>query len=425
MTDEPKPKIDLLSPDATPAERSAHWNRFFKNKIKPEIVSDFVLDLVEHRKFEDVIACLEQAIRSGQIQPWMYQVLALSMQAVGRPNAQVERVMLSSQDLISNDPNAMMILAAYLVRFDRHDRAIELYRQAAALNPSRPEPYVLALELATRTKNYSAVAWAAPEVLSYSWSKGRERMNQLAEQSAAEAEEAFIKAGDLKRATDLRTAMQQARHLDLVVRLEWSGQGDLDLQVAEPGGSTCSLLQPMTMSGGIFVHDGFGPNQDNCYEEYLCPLAMPGEYRVIIKHVSGTVVGKRARLTIVRDRGSKQEDVITETVMLGPKDQTVRISMSHGRRTKANAEPKNFDPKEGLIPRGHHAALAQLANSGGTAQVGIGPSAVGFTPVVSLINEGIRMGAMATVSGDRRYVRINASPIFSSITDVFTYTIAQ
>lgn len=347
------------------------------------------------------------------------------MQAVGRPEAQIERVMLSSQDLISSDSNAMIVLAAYLVRFGRHERAIELYRQAAALNPSRPEPYVLALELATRTKNYSAVAWAAPEVLSYSWTKGREKTNRLAEQSAAEAEEAFIKAGELNRAADLRRAMERARHIDLIVRLEWSGQGDLDLQVVEPGGSTCSLLQPMTTGGGVFVHDGFGPNQDNCYEEYLCPLAIPGEYRVIVKHVSGTIVAKRARLTIIRDRGTKNEETITETVMLGAKDQTVRVSMSHGRREKANAEPKNFDPKEGRILRGHQAVLAQLGNTGGATQVGIGPSAVGFTPVVSLINEGIRMGAMATVSGDRRYVRINASPTFSSITDVFTYTIAE
>ena len=414
--------MDLLSPGATPAERSAHWARFFKNEIPPEIVRDLVFDLVEHRKHEDVITCLEQAIRSGQIQPWMHQVLALAMQAAGRPETQIERVLMSSQDLTSNDPAAMMHLAAYLVRFHRLERAIELYRQAAALNPSRPEPYVLALELAARSKNYPAVAWSAPEVLSYSWSKGREKLNRLAEQAAAEAEEAFTQAGDLARAAELHAAMQRARQLDLVVRLEWSGQGDLELQVGEPGGAICSLLQPMTASGGIFVHDGFGPNQDNCYEEYLCPQAISGEYRIVVKHLSGSIVGKRARLTIIRDRGTRHEEILTETVMLGPKDQTVRISVSHGRRVKANAEPKNFDPKAGMIPQGHAAIVAQLANNGGAAQVAVGPGAVGYTPVVSWINEGIRMGAMATVSGDRRYVRINASPIFSTITDVFTFT---
>ena len=101
-----------------------------------------------------------------------------------------------------------MHLAAYLVRFDRFDRALELYRQAAALDPSRPEPYVLALELATRTKNYNAIAWSAPEVLTFSWVKGREKRNRLAEESAAIAESALIKSGDFSRAFELRTEMQ-------------------------------------------------------------------------------------------------------------------------------------------------------------------------------------------------------------------------
>ena len=77
---------------------------------------------------------------------------------------------------------------------------LELYRQAAALDPSRPEPYIMGLELAARTKNYQAVVWSAPEVLSYSWSKGREQLNRLAEQAAAaEAEAAFIESGDFAK----------------------------------------------------------------------------------------------------------------------------------------------------------------------------------------------------------------------------------
>jgi len=343
------------------------------------------------------------------------------MQAAGRPKAQIERVLLSSQDLISNDPNSMMMLAAYLVRFDRFERAIELYRQAAALNPSRPEPYIMALELAARTKNYPAVIWSAPEVLSYSWSRGREHLNRLAEQSAAEAAAAFSKSGDFVRAMELQTAMQKARQLDLVVRLEWNGKGDLDIQVVEPGGTICSLLQPMTVAGGIFVHDGFGPNQEQCYEEYLCPQGLPGDYRVIVKHVSGEITGKRARLSIIRNRGTKSEETVTETVLLGPKDQTVRFSLNGGRRRLANAEQQVATVKPKSKTGNQQTIFAQVAPGGGLG-VFNRPAGVGYTPVITTINEGIRMSAMATVSGDRRYVRINAIPIFQSITDVFTFT---
>ena len=205
---------------ATPQERRDYWQQFFENEIRPEVVHEVVSDLIDNKKYEDAISCIEQAILHSQIQPWMYQVLALAMQATGRPKTQIERVLLSSQDVILNDPRSMMHLAAYLVRFDRFDRALELYRQAAALDPSRPEAYVLALELAARTRNYPAIAWSAPEVLSFSWSKGREQLNRQAEQAASEAEAAFQKNGDFARAIQLQNEMRNARRLDLAVRLE-------------------------------------------------------------------------------------------------------------------------------------------------------------------------------------------------------------
>ena len=412
-----------MPPTSSPEERLAFWSRFFEKEVPPDTLHDVVAELFENSKYEDVIVCLEQAILHSQIQPWMYQVLAETMQVVGRPKSQIERVLLSSQDVILNEPRSMMHLAAYLVRFDRFDRALELYRQAAALDPSRPEPYVLALELATRTKNYNAIAWSAPEVLTFSWVKGREKLNRLAEESAAIAESALIKSGDFSRAFELRTEMQKARRLDLVVRLEWSGQGDLDLQISEPGGTICSAVQTMTSAGGIFVHDGFGPIQEHCYEEYLCPQGLVGEYRAIVKHVSGDIVGKRARITITRDRGTTNEESFTETLFIGPTDQSIRFSLSRGRREQANLERRNGELKLSSNPGARQSVLAQLGAGGGVGQIAQRGAAVGYTPVITQIAEGVRMSAMATVSGDRRYVRINANPVFSSITDVFSFTV--
>ena len=411
-------------PSTTPEERLNRWSRFFEKTVPQETVHDVVLDLVQSRQYEEVIVCIEQAILSGQIQPWMYQLLALSMQAAKRPGEQIERVILSSQDVVLNDPRSMMRLAAYLANFERYDRALELYRQAAALDPSRPEPYVLALELAVRAKNYRAVVWSAPEVLAYSWGKERERLNRLAENAAAEAETALFKSGDVSRAFELKMEMQKARRLDLSIRLEWSGKGDLDLQIREPGGTTCSTIQPMTASGGIFLHDGFGPIQEHCYEEYVCPRGLSGDYWVVIRHVSGEIVGKRARLTIIRDRGTDVEDSVTETIFLGPTDQTVRLSLSGGRRMLANAERQDRELKVGGNRSVQQSPLAQLGQGagGGVGQVGQRASGVGYTPIVSVINEGVRMSALATVSGDRRYVRISVVPTFTSITDVFTFS---
>ncbi|MBC8116138.1 MAG: hypothetical protein H7062_17265 [Candidatus Saccharimonas sp.] len=412
------------------AERAKRWrDRFAADAITPEAVRQVVDELIASRQYHEVIACLEQAIIHAKIQPWMYEVLALSMEATGRPKSQIERVMLSSQDLISNDANSMMMLAAYLTRFERHDRALELYRQAAHLEPHRPEPFLQALAIARRTRNAEAVVWAAPEVLAYAWGSDRAPLRRDAEQAAADAVQQLMKAGKLSKAIELQEGMRNARELDLVVRLDWNGQGDLDLLVTEPTGSVCSMDKPYTSGGGIFIHDGFGPNQARCYDEYVCPRAIPGEYVLRVRHVWGDIVGKRARLTITRGKDTPREQTETQTVILGRVDQTVRISVTQGRRVEADARVPNPATKQsgrrGTVQSG---VLAQTGNTGqgqiggGQGFVGGVGGNVGYQPVVALINEGVTMSAMATVSGDRRYVRITTAPVFSDITDVFTFS---
>ena len=50
---------------------------------------------------------------------------------------------------------------------------------------------------------------------------------------------------------------------------------------------------------------------------------------------------------------------------------------------------------------------------------------VGFAPVVTWLPQGATMNVGAVVSPDRRYVRINAQPFFSSIPRVDTFTYAH
>ena len=410
----------------TRRERSKRWReKFASGTLTDETIRLTVQELVKSKQYEEVISCLEQAIIAGKISPWMHEALALAMQSAARPQADIERVLMSSQDLVGGDTDSMMQLAALLARFERYDRAIELYRQAAALSPHRPEPFVCGLELARRSRNADAVVWSAPEVLSYAWGPDRESLRQSAEQAAADAIPQLIKEGKISKALQLQEAMRKAKEMDLVVRLEWNGQGDLDLLVDEPGGTICSMSKPFTAAGGAFVHDGFGPRQANCYDEYVCLSAMPGEYRLRVRHIRGEIVGKRARLTITRGKNTAHEETETQTVLLGTTDSIIRISLANGRRMNADAlVPK---PVKQTSRRGSGTAiLSQISPSpvGSIATVG-GGGAVGYQPVISVISEGIAMNALATVSGDRRYVRINAAPVFSSITDVFTFSFVR
>lgn len=52
----------------------------------------------------------------------------------------------------------------------------------------------------------------------------------------------------------------------------------------------------------------------------------------------------------------------------------------------------------------------------------VGFFSVGFQPQIAVIPSGINMTVTAVVSADRRYVRLNVLPLFTSITDVFTFS---
>ena len=52
----------------------------------------------------------------------------------------------------------------------------------------------------------------------------------------------------------------------------------------------------------------------------------------------------------------------------------------------------------------------------------VGLFAVGFTPQIEIINEGVSMTVTAVISADRRYVRLAVVPTFTAITDVFTFS---
>jgi hypothetical protein len=389
-----------------------------------------MLKLHERKQYEQVIAAIEAALVHGQAQPWMYDVLALSMQIAGRPKQEVERALLSRIDFTAEDVPSMLYSAAYLKRFGADKQALVMYRQASRLAPTQPEPYVLALKLAERLKDFDAVGWAASGILTYAWGKDHAKLHQQAEDAVAEARQELAKAGDNAKAKALETSLAEAKKRDVILKLSWAGPGDLDLIVEEPPGSVCSYDNPQTVGGGVLVHDGYGPAADNCYEEYICAFAIPGAYRIRVHHVLGEIVGQRAQLSMTLYRGTPRETTRVVSVPVAQEDQVVRLVVKQGRRTDlaapvpkkeptAQRRPAGLREKVGLASRPF--VLGQAAGPAGPqalAQFG----AVGYTPVVDIISEGVTSSAMAIVSADRRFVRLNMSPQFSTLTDVFTFS---
>jgi hypothetical protein len=77
-------------------------------------------------------------------------------------------------------------------------------------------------------------------------------------------------------------------------------------------------------------------------------------------------------------------------------------------------------------PSAMSSLYASGANNMATAAALLGglKGAVGYQPVIIALPAGGNFGASAVVSADRRYVRVSATPFFSSIGDVHTFNTA-
>lgn len=420
-----KPQPIPLNPNEQLPPDEAWEEYFTTHSPSAGEVADVVLKLQKARQTAGLVACLEAALRNGFGQPWMYTVLALEMEQLGRPDAEVRRVLLSMIDSQS-DPANLMMTAAFLTRYGAKDKALELYRQASLSDPTRTEPFVMGLKLAGETTNVDGAIWAVTGILQRSWDKGYEKLHQDALATTDALEKRLRDAGQADEAERLAKATRLARTRDLFVELTWNGKADLDLIVQEPGGTVCWFDQPQTIGGGILATDGHGATPADSIDRYVCPRGMPGEYRVFIRYNSGTVVGKRAVLRIVRYQGTPREVEDRQTIELTPEDQLVRVSLNQGRLRELGWIP--------LMRREERPRAVAGDSRGGRREERAARSGLdarnrrfaagqaGYQPVITILPEGISNTVFGIVSADRRYVRLSMAPIFSAINDVFTFS---
>lgn len=419
-------------PDWKSAAPADVWPAFFAQHRPPTVrVQGLIIQLHVAGEHEHVISAIESALINGQSQPWMYEVLALSMELAGRPRNQIERVVLSLSDFGTADYASMMYSAAYLTRFDRREAALRLYREASKLAPERPEPYVLGLKHARHLRDAAAVGWAAAGILSYAWTRDYATLHREAENAALEAEQWERRAGHTAEADAIKANVAAAHCRDLMVRLTWSGAGDLDLLITEPAGTVCSFENPETTNGGVLTHDGYGPAAQNCYEEYVCAFGRAGDYQIQVRRAWGNIVGDRATLTITRNSGAPDEKTETTTVLLSGGAAVVDVSLPTGRRTEPrqvttlDVRPQIDERRfaEARRMRDRHvrgAALDEFTES--RVQAARRAGAVGYQPVIQIIPEGAQTTAGAVVSADRRYVRLSMLPLFTNVTDVIPFS---
>jgi hypothetical protein len=341
-----------------------------------------------------------------------------------------------------------MLIARYLSHLGLDGRALSVYRQVVKAAPLYQEAFALGLQAADRAKNVSGVRWATLGILEQAWPANQQAIRNTALRKAEAALNQLREAGDSAAADAFQRDLNNALVRDCVVTVSWSGDADVDLLVEEPTGTTCSLRTPRTVGGGVCLGDDFAAEgkaaADGFQETYVCPRGFAGEYRVRIRKVWGNLVADRVTVDVYKYFRSQNQQHERQHVTIGEEDAMVVFNLESGRRTDRLEDQQlaaaidrqrevagkvlaqQFGQGQGvgsladpsIIPSRNNLDPLDLRRQLALAQGG----AVGFQPVIITLPEGTEMIATAVVSADRRYVRITASPSFTGIGNVTTFT---
>ena len=84
---------------------AAYYRFLQEHRVRPKLIRAKVRQLVQGdpQDLEQAISLIRASLRAGQVQPWMYEALALAMKMNNMPASDVERVLMSSADFGADD----------------------------------------------------------------------------------------------------------------------------------------------------------------------------------------------------------------------------------------------------------------------------------------------------------------------------------
>ncbi len=438
----------VSSPSAVKSSKTANsWQaRFANERVEPAEVRLQTRKLMKQGHADQVIELIQAALQHGQAQAWMYESLGIAMELEGHPKTEIERVIMSACDF-SDSPEELMLIANYMSHIGIDSRAVEIYRQIVKVSPLLHEAYSLGLRAAQRAKDVEGVRWATVGILSNDLPKQQQAITATARRVAKSILDDMEKAGDTAAYDTYYRELELALARDVVVKATWSGDADVDLIVEEPGGSICSLHEPRTTGGGVSLGDDYSSSYDKqnangSSEQYSCAKGFPGTYRVRIRKVWGEVVAGKVTIEVTKNYGTKHQLYEKQRITLPEDtDAVVIFELEQSRREQPLAAEKlqiAVNRQESIsravlaqqLSRTSDPRIAPIRGNGrgndlrDRLALAQGGGAVGFQPIIITLPSGTQMLATGVVSADRRYVRISASPSFTGIGNVQTFSFA-
>ena len=410
-------------------------------KVLAASVRQTVRELMHDKNFAEVADLLQSALRNGFVDSWMYEALALAMQADNAEASEVERALMSAVDLAASDEQVLLV-ADYMAQFGLHARALALYRQVGTANPDQIETYAAALSLAQRLNDAEGLEWACVGILSKTWTAEERAIAENAYRIAKAHYETLLAEKRETEANALDSAVRGALSRDVWVQVSWTGEADVDIAVTEPNGTVCSLRNPRSSGGGVLLGDasaGDGkPTTGGYTETYVCSEGFPGQYRVLIRNVWGRPTSGKVTVDVYTNYRTPKQGHHRQQIPLGEKNAEVEFVLDDGRRQEPLPEAKveRLAKIQNVV---NQAILAQQMNAfeGSSAaeaylrelemmrRLGLGSfrggGAVGYRPVIITLPEGANFSTTAVISADRKYVRVAPAPTFSLVTEVSTF----
>jgi tetratricopeptide (TPR) repeat protein len=401
--------------------------------------------LFEHEKYEHAAEFLKANLRLGiVVRPWVYEALAVAMEAAGGyPADEIRRARLSGIALDPKGADGFLKAAQAMAEHKEWDRALAFCRQAAQLEPNVTRPYTEALAYAKLGKDAGGMEWAAGKLLGQDWPGDNEGLHSRA-QAELDALAGTLAAQKRQAEADrLRATLQRLSERDVVVKISWqpgdSGPADFELEVKEPGGSICSSQLRMTPGGGALIGNTL---KHLGRVSYVNAQAYSGLYEVTIRRVWGRPLGGNVRLEVITHQGTAKEERRLETVRIDQK-LSFKITLASGRRTEPAAVPPLAaqEPETTVVaPESSVRILSKLRDIADADQTGSDRGFQGgFSAPLSarpqLVDSsssrqsdrltyqealasqsGVNLTARATVSADQQSIHLSLTPSFHTRT---------
>jgi hypothetical protein len=165
-----------------------------------------------------------------------------------------------------------MYIGAYLAEIGLHQRALQVYQQAAQLDPLRPEPYMLGLRAARAVDDLDGLKWASLGILRQAWPERHFSVWQADWASATKCSPARKKTAP-RRPRNFVPPWTSCGSV-IAWHCTWTGDADIDVWSRSPAAQSAPA-QPRTTGGGILLGDALLQTHRDGYgghsEVYVCP----------------------------------------------------------------------------------------------------------------------------------------------------------